>query len=196
MDREKIQCLPSENDIREMVDWKNIPTLKDLKDNLTEATPSHNNHVSTVNEYISTLRGELRAKIMEGRSKVQPKLVRKQGEWRYSALEEPFLSTNDMFKVSPVTYADVESARQNELILNKQFRVDIPKVKLINRLVRTAVNTGTVIIKLGWETEKDTVIEEVPVFTKSLEETYEVLTQMVQAGQISEEESIQILESG
>ena len=29
MDREKIQCLPSENDIREMVDWKNIPTLKD-----------------------------------------------------------------------------------------------------------------------------------------------------------------------
>ena len=196
MDREKIQCLPSENDIREMVDWKNIPTLKDLKDNLTEATPSHNNHVSTVNEYISTLRGELRAKIMEGRSKVQPKLVRKQGEWRYSALEEPFLSTNDMFKVSPVTYADVESARQKELKLNKQFRVDIPKVKLINRLVRTAVNTGTVIIKLGWETEKDTVIEEVPVFTKSLEETYEVLTQMVQAGQISEEESIQILESG
>ena len=196
MDREKIQCLPSENDIREMVDWKNIPTLKDLKDNLTEATPSHNNHVSTVNEYISTLRGELRAKIMEGRSKVQPKLVRKQGEWRYSALEEPFLSTNDMFKVSPVTHADVESARQNELILNKQFRVDIPKVKLINRLVRTAVNTGTVIIKLGWETEKDTVIEEVPVFTKSLEEAYEVLTQMVQAGQISEEESIQILESG
>ena len=196
MDREKIQCLPSENDIREMVDWKNIPTLKDLKDNLTEATPNHNNHVSTVNEYISTLRGELRAKIMEGRSKVQPKLVRKQGEWRYSALEEPFLSTNDMFKVSPVTHADVESARQNELILNKQFRVDIPKVKLINRLVRTAVNTGTVIIKLGWETEKDTVIEEVPVFTKSLEETYEVLAQMVQAGQISEEESIQILESG
>ena len=196
MDREKIQCLPSENDIREMVDWKNIPTLKDLKDNLTEATPSHNNHVSTVNDYISTLRGELRAKIMEGRSKVQPKLVRKQGEWRYSALEEPFLSTSDMFKVSPVTHADVESARQNELILNKQFRVDIPKVKLINRLVRTAVNTGTVIIKLGWETEKDTVIEEVPVFTKSLEETYEVLTQMVQAGQISEEESIQILESG
>ena len=196
MDREKIQCLPSENDIREMVDWKNIPTLKDLKDNLTEATPSHNNHVSTVNEYISTLRGELRAKIMEGRSKVQPKLVRKQGEWRYSALEEPFLSTNDMFKVSPVTHADVESARQNELILNKQFRVDIPKVKLINRLVRTAVNTGTVIIKLGWETEKDTVIEEVPVFTKSLEETYEVLAQMVQSGQMSEEESIQILESG
>ena len=196
MDREKIQCLPSENDIREMVDWKNIPTLKDLKDNLTEATPSHNNHVSTVNDYISTLRGELRAKIMEGRSKVQPKLVRKQGEWRYSALEEPFLSTNDMFKVSPVTHADVESARQNELILNKQFRVDIPKVKLINRLVRTAVNTGTVIIKLGWETEKDTVIEEVPVFTKSLEETYEVLAQMVQSGQMSEEESIQILESG
>ena len=196
MDREKIQCLPSENDIREMVDWKNIPTLKDLKDNLTEATPSHNNHVSTVNDYISTLRGELRAKIMEGRSKVQHKLVRKQGEWRYSALEEPFLSTNDMFKVSPVTHADVESARQNELILNKQFRVDIPKVKLINKLVRTAVNTGTVIIKLGWETEKDTVIEEVPVFTKSLEETYEVLAQMVQAGQISEEESIQILESG
>ena len=188
--------LTEDSDVRKLVDWVNPPSVRDLKQDLSEALPNHDLHVKKVNEWISALRGDFKAKVQEGRSKVQPKLVRKQNEWRYAALEEPFLSTEDMFIVNPVTYKDVESARQNMLVLNKQFRVDIPKVKLINRLVRTAVNTGTVIIKLGWETEKDTVIEEVPVFTKSLEETYEVLAQMVQAGQISEEESIQILESG
>ena len=181
---------------KKLVDWNNPPSVRDLKQDLAEAKSNHDLHVNKVNESLTALRGELKIKIKEGRSKVQPKLVRKQNEWRYSALEEPFLSTDDMFIVNPVTYKDVEAAKQNMLILNKQFRTDIPKVKFINKYIRTAVNTGTVIVKLNWEYEKGIVTEEVPVYTKTPEELYAVLQQKINAGQMTEEEAIPIMESG
>lgn len=181
---------------KKLVDWNNPPSVRDLKQDLAEAKSNHDLHVNKVNESLTALRGELKIKIKEGRSKVQPKLVRKQNEWRYSALEEPFLSTDDMFIVNPVTYKDVEAAKQNMLILNKQFRTDIPKVKFINKYIRTAVNTGTVIVKLNWEYEKGIVTEEVPVYTKTPEELYSVLQQKVNTGQMTEEEAIPIMESG
>lgn len=181
---------------KKLVDWNNPPSVRDLKQDLAEAKSNHDLHVNKVNESLTALRGELKIKIKEGRSKVQPKLVRKQNEWRYSALEEPFLSTDDMFIVNPVTYKDVEAAKQNMLILNKQFRTDIPKVKFINKYIRTAVNTGTVIVKLNWEYEKGMVTEEVPVYTKTPEELYVALQQKINAGQMTEEEAIPIMKSG
>ena len=181
---------------KKLVDWNNPPSVRDLKQDLAEAKSNHDLHVNKVNESLTALRGELKIKIKEGRSRVQPKLVRKQNEWRYSALEEPFLSTDDMFIVNPVTYKDVEAAKQNMLILNKQFRTDIPKVKFINKYIRTAVNTGTVIVKLNWEYEKGMVTEEVPVYTKTPEELYAALQQKINAGQMTEEEAIPVMESG
>lgn len=177
-------------------DWANPPTVKDLKQDLSEALPSHNLHVAKVNEWITALRGELKIKTAEGRSKVQPKVIRKQAEWRYASLEEPFLSTEDMFKVNPVTHKDVDAAKQNAMILNKQFRVDIPKVEFINKYIRAAVNTGTVIVKLSWESETDVVLDEVPVYTSTPEELYQALQQMVASGQMTEEEAIPIMQAG
>ena len=191
-----LNYLSEDADIRNLVNWQNPPTVRDLKKDLSEALPSHNQHVDKVNGWISALRGELKIKVQEGRSKVQPKLIRKQNEWRYSALEEPFLSTDDMFIVNPVTHLDVDAARQNMLVLNKQFRVDIPKVQFINKYIRTAVNTGTVIVKLNWEVEKDTVLEEVPVYTQTAEELYIALQQKVVNGEMPEEEAMAIMESG
>ena len=193
---ETYDYLSSDSDVKALVDWENPPTIKDLKNDLNEAMPSHTEHVNKVNEWLTALRGELKISTLEGRSKVQPKLVRKQNEWRYAALEEPFLSTDDMFMVNPVTHLDVESAKQNAMILNKQFRVDIPKVKFINKYIRTAVNTGTVITKLSWEVEVDTVLEEVPVFTQTPEELLAYLEEAVATGQMTEEQAIPIMESG
>lgn len=191
-----LNYLSEDADIKNLVNWQNPPTVRDLKKDLSEALPSHNQHVDKVNGWISALRGELKIKVQEGRSKVQPKLIRKQNEWRYSALEEPFLSTDDMFIVNPVTHLDVDAARQNMLVLNKQFRVDIPKVQFINKYIRTAVNTGTAIVKLNWEVERDTVLEEVPVYTQTAEELYIALQQKVINGEMPEEEAMAIMESG
>jgi len=185
-----------EDDDGILVDWENPPALKDLKADLDEARGSHTLHVSKVNEWIDALRGKTKFKPREGRSKVQPKLVRKQNEWRYSALEEPFLSTDKMFVVDPVTAQDVDAARQNQLILNKQFRTDINKVKFINKYVRTAVNTGTVIVKLSWETQTGVVTEEVPTMTETPEQLYLALEQMMMQGEIDPESAQQMMASG
>ena len=181
-----------------MPDWENPPSITDLRNDLSQAMTSHNTHVDKVNKWLAALRAEATIKTIEGRSKVQPKLIRKQNEWRYAALEEPFLSTDDMFTVNPVTHKDVDAARQNSLILNKQFRIDIPKTQFIGKFIRRAVNTGTVICKLAWETQRDTVIEEfdVPVFTETPEELHDYLRQLVNTGQMKEEEAIPIMQLG
>ena len=150
-------------EVKDLVDWKNPPSIEDLKADLQSALSNHSMHQSRVDKYLSILSGEMKVKPQQGRSKVQPKLVRKQAEWRYASMEEPFLSTNDLFKVRPVTADDAEAAWQNQLVLNKQFRVDIPKINFINKYIRTAVDTGTVILKLGWKVETALVREQVPI---------------------------------
>ena len=64
-------------------------------------------------------KGKSRPTKIKGRSSVQPKLIRRQAEWRYSALTEPFLGTNKLYKVSPLTFEDARSAKQNELLPNQ-----------------------------------------------------------------------------
>jgi hypothetical protein len=185
--------------VKEPVDWENPPTVEQLKADYVEALQSHTKHVSNVDEWLKALTGEHNneIKFKEGRSRIKPKLVRKQAEWRYPALEEPFLSTEDMFTIKPVTALDVEAAYQNQLILNKQFRTDIPKVKFINEYVRTAVNTGTVVLKLGWKVEEGEVREqiEVPKYAAP-EEAIAILQQQIQEGAIATEQAQQMLESG
>ena len=192
MSDEQSRFMYPEIDPKKFVDWENPPSLEDLKKNLEEARTSHQLHVANVNKWLELLRTSKKVNSQEGRSKVQPKLVRKQAEWRYPALEEPFLSVEDMFVVDPVTAQDVDAARQNQLVLNKQFRVDINKVAFINKFVRTAVNTGTAVLKLSWESREGDCVEEVPVYTKSVQENMQVIQQQLQAGQIDEQTAQQM----
>ena len=71
------------------------------------------------------------------------------------------MATPNIFKVNPVTYEDNYSAKQNELVLNHQFNTQINKVKFIDEYIRSAVNTGTSIIRVGWEEKQD--IQDIPV---------------------------------
>src|SRR5205823_10045974 len=101
-------------------DWANPPKLRDLKQHLEDARPIHAAQQSKIGEYLDNMHvtGKAAIKTAQGSSQVQPKLIRKQAEWRYPALSEPFLSTSDVFNVSPVSWEDREAARQNETLLN------------------------------------------------------------------------------
>lgn len=150
-----------------MTDWKNEPALGTLKADLEAAKPSHDSMVAKMKRWNNLLRVEGSARPPDAgknRSKVQPKLVRRQAEWRYPALSEPFLSSSNMFKVDPVTFEDAPAARQNALVLNHQFRNKIDRVNFIDNLVRSIVDEGTGIVRLGWcqYTRKKKV--KVPVF--------------------------------
>jgi hypothetical protein len=145
--------------------WTNPPTLAEMKQNLLDATPAHDTQVKKVDRWLDNMNitGTAVVKTPEGSSKVQPKLIRKQAEWRYAALSEPFLNIEEMFKVSPTTWEDVASARQNGLVLNNQINTKIDKVAFIDEYVRTAVDEGTVVVRVGWEFEEEEVTEMKPI---------------------------------
>lgn len=149
-----------------LTDWDNEPSVTDLRKDLIEASSTHSAEVARIDKYLDNLlvRGTAEIKPPKGRSSVQPKLIRKQAEWRYAALSEPFLSTEDLFNVDPVANDDVEAARQNQIVINNQFNTKLNKVALIGHYVRNAVNTGTVICKTGWAYEEEKYVEDVPVF--------------------------------
>lgn len=168
-----------------LTDWKNEPSLLTLKGDLEAAKPSHDSQVRKIREWADLMAGEGAAAPpkTKGRSSVQPKLIKRQAEWRYAALSEPFLSSDKLFKVSPITFEDVAAARQNELLLNYQFRTKIDRTRFIDHLVRSQVDDGTAIIRVGWKYASKMEEVEVPVFQHypvTTEEEILVLQQAVE----------------
>lgn len=149
-----------------LTDWDNEPTVATLKADYDAAYSAHSSQVNKITGWLDNLNveGAAKPKKSVGRSSVQPMLIRKQAEWRYPALTEPFLSTDELFQVSPVSWEDRDAAIQNEMVLNYQFNTKIDKVRFIDEYVRAAVNEGTAIIRTGWCNYTRTVEEEVPVY--------------------------------
>jgi len=153
-------------DSLDLSNLKNPPKITDLKQNFKDALPIQQTQVAKINTWLDNLNitGGAIVKSAAGKSQIVPKLIRKQAEWRYSSLSEPFLSTEDIFNVDPVTFEDKEGAVQNSLVLNHQLNTKIDKVKFVDEYIRTAVDEGTVIVRVGWEYEDKIVKVEVPDF--------------------------------
>lgn len=150
-----------------ITDWENEPDVKTLKEDLEASKQGHDNHVINVHRWRDLMAGRQKAgnKKVPGRSAVQPKLIRRQAEWRYSALTEPFLGSDKLFDIEPVTFEDEASAKQNELVLNWQFRTKINRVRFVDEYVRTNVDEGSAVVRIGWRRQIKTVQEDVPQFT-------------------------------
>jgi hypothetical protein len=157
-----------------LTNWKNPPTIRDLKQDLQDARNSHSSQETKIGGWLDNLNVTGKAKVVapKGNSTIVPKLIRKQAEWRYAALSEPYLSTDDVFKVRPVSWEDRKAAQQNELLLNNQFNTKINKVNFIDTLVRTAVDEGTAIVKVGWEFVEEEYQEVTPIFQYVLDPSY------------------------
>lgn len=147
-----------------LVDWKKPPTILELKQDLQDARTVHNTQELLIQGYLDNLnvRGKAKVVVPKGNSSIVPKLIRKQAEWRYAALSEPYLSTDDVFKVKPVSWEDRKAAQQNQLLLNNQFNTKINKVTFIDTLIRTAVDEGTAIVKVGWAFQEEEYEATVP----------------------------------
>jgi len=164
--------------------WSKEPTIADLKSDLEAAKSSQSTHVSNLNTWMDNLNATGSAKVNspDGRSKIVPKLIRKQAEWRYAALSEPFLAADTLFAVNPVSWEDKSAAEQSALVLNNQFETKLNKVALIDEYIRTAVDEGTVVLRTGWVFEEETKKEEVPqykpVVDPSVTQEYQQALQM------------------
>ena len=175
--------------------WKNEPSISDLQSDLESAESIHKEHVAKTEKRLNKLAGKIDVKPIKGRSKVQPKLIRKQAEWRYASLEEPFLSTDDLFDIDPRTGEDYEAAEDNQILLNYQFNTKIDKVAFINEYVRTCTDEGTVIVQVGWKYEKGEreVYEDIEM---TPEQASMYLYNEVAKGNMTQEEAIATMQSG
>lgn len=162
--------------------WKEEPTVQDLKEDMQAAQPFHDTHVSRVRDWLDNLHvtGSAKPPAVKGRSQMQPMLIRKQNEWRYPALSEPFLSNQDLFRATPVTHEDVDSAKQNELVLNSQFRTKMNFTAFIDTYARTFVDEGTAILRTGWERVEEEVTEQVEQFDYKEDNSMEAMQYMAQ----------------
>lgn len=177
------------NESTPLTEWDNEPSILDLKQDFQDARVDWDAHVADIDNWLNYMHitGSAKITTAKGNSSVQPKLIRKQAEWRYSALSEPFLSTPDLFNIAPVSFEDKEAAYQNELILNNQFNTKINRIKFIDEYIRTAVDEGTIIARVGWDYEEEEVessrpiIEFVPSNDPALANQYQQLAQMAQS---------------
>lgn len=165
--------------------WENEPTLSQLQDDFLSCRDSHNEWVSNVNQWnnATDVTGDYKPKKIKGRSSVQPRLIKRQNTWRYSALSEPFLSSQKIFQVKPRTFEDELSAKQNELLLNWQFDTQISKVKFIDDLVRVTVDEGTAVVKVGWDRQTTQELSFEPIYNylpASDQNQIQLLQQLIQ----------------
>jgi hypothetical protein len=160
------QLLSADGTVK-LTDWHSEPNLRTLKQELEDARPAHQIQMQRINRWndLMMAKGAAKAAKVKGRSSVQPKLIRRQAEWRYSALSEPFLGSNKIFKLDPTTFEDEASAKQNELVINWQFRTKLNRVKLIDDYIRATVDEGTSILRVGWKRNVIQVNVPTPVFT-------------------------------
>jgi len=178
--------------------WKHAPSQADLDNDYKSAESGQSEFRVKLLEWEETRNGGKAINVKGfGKSAHRPKIVRKQNEWKYPSLEEPFLSTQKLYRVSPATAKDVLGAQQNERVLNYQWNAKVQKTRVVNDIVRTVVDEGTVIVKTGWEVE--TAIEEVeeqqPIYA-SPEKSLMLMQQAVHAGSMSQEQAAAMMETG
>lgn len=174
--------------LSKLTDWPNEPELRSLKLDYTNAQQSHSSQMAKIDRWTELMKvtGAAKPPKVKGRSSVQPKLIRQQAEWRYPALSEPFLGSNKIAKISPVTFEDGPGAEQNELLLNHQFQTKLNRVKLIDDFVRTVVDEGTCILRTGWKRQTITINVEQPVYSHFAVETEEQVQALQQALELSQ----------
>ncbi len=186
-----------ERESQKLTRWKKEPSYEDLVNDLKQSNEMQETIRANLKRWELYREGGSVISARPGKSTVRPKLIRKHNEWRYPAMEEPFLNTEDMFEIMARTAEDAEAAEQNALLLNFQWSTKINKTALVNSIVRTYVDEGTVIVKSGWESEEGikVVEEEQPVYADP-EESMMMIQQAVANGEMAPEEAEAMMQTG
>lgn len=152
---------------------KKSELLARLKDDLRAADRLRQEWYNKIQDWRNETAGKEYGNEVKGKSKIVSKDIKKQLEWMLPTLADPFLSTPDIIKCNPVTYEDVESARQNEILLNTQFCRKFPRYNFLMKSLKVLLSEGTLVIQTGWDYEDEeieTMVETVVIDPSSGEE--------------------------
>lgn len=171
-----------------LTNWKNEPKASDLMEDFTKASTYHAAQMTRISEWLKQLHPETdKKRLKNGRSGIAPKVIRRFVEWRYASLASSILNERNLFNVMAQQPQYINASIQNSMVLNFQFNHLINKVKFVNDLVRTLVNEGTAIARIGWDSEIQTKEKEIPVY-QYVEADINQANMLMQTLQMLEEE--------
>ena len=133
--------------------------LKTLKQDLTAAKDMKAAIDARVEERRKIYRGDLFGNEEEGKSKIVVKLAKRQSEWGHAKIKDPFVSTPEIVKCNPVTFEDVQAARQNELLLNYQFCRQFDRYKFMTKAIKVLDVDATLVVQTGWVYEDEEITQ-------------------------------------
>lgn len=152
---------------------KKSELLTRLKDDLKASDRLRTEWFNKMQEWKNETQGRPYGNEVKGKSRLVSMDIHKQLEWMIPTLADPFLSTTDIIKCSPITYEDVKAARQNEILLNTQFCRKFPRYNFMMKALKVLATEGTLVIQTGWDYEDEeieTMIETVVTDTITGEE--------------------------
>lgn len=171
-----------------LTNWKNEPKASDLMEDYTKASSYHSAQMTKISNWLKQLHPETdKKRLKNGRSGIAPKVIRRFVEWRYASLASSILNERNLFNVMAQQPQYINASIQNSMVLNFQFNHLINKVKFVNDLVRTLVNEGTAIARIGWDSETQTKEKEIPVY-QYVEADINQANMLMQALQMLEQE--------
>jgi hypothetical protein len=127
--------------------------LSALKADLKAADILKREQDTAIYKWRAEYNGEPYGNEQKGKSAIVSRDIKKQSEWQHATIVDPFVSTSDVIKCTPITFEDELSARQNELLLNAQFCRKFDRYNFMSKAVKVLDQEGTLVIQTGWDYE-------------------------------------------
>jgi hypothetical protein len=110
--------------------------------------------------YRAEYNGEKYGNEEKGKSSIVSRDIKKQSEWQHASIIDPFVSSDNVIKCTPVTWEDTDAAKQNELLLNTQFVRKFDRYNFMTKAIKVLDMEGTLVVQTGWDYEDEEVTVE------------------------------------
>lgn len=131
--------------------------LDALQQDLKASTVLRDQWMARIYQWRREYNGEKYGNEQNGKSQIVAKDIKKQAEWLHPSILDPFVSTSDIVKVSPVTWEDEAAAKQSELLLNYQFCRQFDRYNFMSKALKVLITEGTCIVQTGWDYKDEEV---------------------------------------
>ena len=138
---------------------KNSDILNALKADLKAADRLKQDQDACISRWRAEYNGQPYGNETKGKSEIVSRDIKKQSEWQHASVVDPFVSTSDIIKCTPITFEDGPAATQNELLLNTQFCRKFDRFNFMSKSVKVLDREGTVVVQTGWDYEDKEVTE-------------------------------------
>ena len=144
---------------------KKAELLSALKADLKSAELLKREQDTAIFKWKAEYNGDPYGNEQRGKSAIVSRDIKKQSEWQHATIVDPFVSTSDVIKCTPITFEDELAARQNELLLNTQFCRKFDRFNFMSKAVKVLDQEGTLVVQTGWDYEDKEVTTVAEVVT-------------------------------